>query len=180
MSSILNYIINMMPYMIAVIPIFIIVRLVVYKRNNGRKINWHHEVMLLFYVQFIIGLGSQAIKAGGNARINLIPFKVFFDTYKQMGVYGNMHYFLINILGNIIMFMPIGFCVPLLWKVSKRKTILVGFCSSLFIEACQLFLGRCTDVDDLWLNTLGTVLGLLIFQLLYKRFKGKMDKFISV
>ena len=91
MSSILNYIINMMPYMIAVIPVFIIVRLVVYKRNNGRKINWHHEIMLLFYVQFIIGLGSQAIKAEGNARINLLPFKVFFDTYKQMGVYGNMH-----------------------------------------------------------------------------------------
>jgi len=40
------------------------------------------------------------------------------------------------------------------------KTILAGAGLSLFIEVTQLFcLGRHTDVDDLILNTFGTVIG---------------------
>ena len=65
------------------------------------------------------------------------------------------YYFLINFLGNIIMFMPFGLFIPYLWGISGKKTILIGFSSSLFIEFCQLFLSRGTDVDDLILNTLG-------------------------
>ena len=75
------------------------------------------------------------------------------------------------------MFMPIGFFIPLLWKVSNRKVIIIGFCSSLFIEICQLSLTRGTDVDDLILNTLGTMLGLLLYRLLYKKFKNYIIKF---
>ena len=39
---------------------------------------------------------------------------------------------------------------------------------SLAIEICQLFCYRATDVDDLIMNTLGTLVGYLIW-LLYKR-----------
>ena len=73
--------------------------------------------------------------------------------------------------------MPFGFIIPLLWKVSDKKVIVIGFWSSLFIEICQLFLTRGTDVDDLILNTLGVVFGLLFYKLLYKKFNNKMDKF---
>ena len=75
------------------------------------------------------------------------------------------------------MFMPIGFFIPLLWKVSNRKVIIIGFGSSLFIEICQLFLTRGTDVDDLILNTIGTILGLLLYRFLYKKFKDWIIKF---
>lgn len=34
-----------------------------------------------------------------------------------------------------------------------------GFCVSLFIELCQLPLNRCSDIDDLILNTLGALAG---------------------
>ena len=75
------------------------------------------------------------------------------------------------------MFMPFGFLIPLLWNVSNKKVIVIGFCSSLFIEFCQLFLARGTDVDDLILNTTGTILGLLLYKMLYKKSKKIMVKF---
>lgn len=75
------------------------------------------------------------------------------------------------------MFMPFGFLIPLLWNVSDKKVIVIGFCSSLFIEFCQLFLARGTDVDDLILNTTGTILGLLLYKMLYKKSKKIMVKF---
>ena len=49
----------------------------------------------------------------------------------------------------------------------------------MFIEICQLFLTRGTDVDDLILNTLGVVFGLLCYKLLYKKFNNKMDEISS-
>lgn len=62
---------------------------------------------------------------------------------------------------NIIMFMPLGFLLPLLWKENKKllRTALTGFCFSLGIELCQLCNRRVSDVDDLIMNTLGTVIG---------------------
>ena len=67
------------------------------------------------------------------------------------------------------MFMPIGFCIPLLWNVSKKKVILIGAGISLFIESIQLFLRRGTDIDDLILNTVGVGLGLVVYILVSKK-----------
>lgn len=96
--------------------------------------------------------------------INLIPGKVFIDTWRESMVGGYWLYFAINFIGNICLFVPIGFCVPLLWnKSSLPKTLLVGFLISLFIELCQLPQARGTDIDDLWINTLGAMIGYLLY-----------------
>ena len=79
--------------------------------------------------------------------------------------------------GNIIMFMPIGFFTALLWKLSNKKVIAIGFFFSLLIESCQLFLTRGTDIDDLILNTIGTILGLLLYKIIDKKFKNVIVKF---
>lgn len=75
------------------------------------------------------------------------------------------------------MFMPIGFILPLLYKISGKKVILLGLLFSLFIETSQLFLQRGTDIDDLMLNSLGVVLGLLIYKLVDKKKKELVNKF---
>lgn len=63
------------------------------------------------------------------------------------------------------MFAPLGFLVPLLWKKFRRfwKVALLGAGVSLSIETLQLLLPRGTDVDDVWLNTLGAMLGYLVW-----------------
>lgn len=62
---------------------------------------------------------------------------------------------------NIIMFLPLGFLLPLIWEDYQklRKTTTMGFGFSLAIELCQLFCLRTTDIDDLLMNTLGSVIG---------------------
>ena len=127
--------------------------------------------------KFESGVGGFKIIKNGIHETNLIPFKVLVETYNEVFINGYINYFIINFLGNIILFMPFGFIIPLLWNVSNKKVIIIGFCSSLFIEICQLFLTRGTDVDDLILNTLGILLGLLLYKLLYKKFNKYMDKF---
>ena len=63
--------------------------------------------------------GGVTIVQTGKSEINLIPFKVIFDTYREVIQNGYINYFIINFLGNIIMFIPIGFFVALLWNLIK-------------------------------------------------------------
>lgn len=69
---------------------------------------------------------------------------------------------LINISGNIIMFVPFGMFLPAMWTKLQRawKAIPVGLLIIVLIEICQLLTlrGRC-DVDDILLNVPGIILG---------------------
>ncbi len=189
MGAIIRYAINMIPYMLLAAPVYLIGRVVFCKAKKA-KINWFREITLFAFVVFLVGLASQTIipkfEIGVNGfnivkngihETNLIPFKVLFETYKEVFVNGYINYFLINFLGNVILFIPFGLIIPLLWKTSTKKTILIGFCSSLFIEICQLFLTRGTDIDDLILNTTGVLLGILVFKFLQKNCKSFVVKF---
>ena len=89
--------------------------------------------------------------------INLVPFVHMADAYDG---------WLINIIGNITMFIPVGlawpFCFPKLNTLGK--TLAAGFLFPLFIEITQLpFYQRCSDVDDLILNTTGILIGAAIY-----------------
>jgi len=71
-----------------------------------------------------------------------------------------------NLTGNIVGFLPFGFLLPLLLKKEKCVGIVVflTFCLSLLFELTQLvFQFGSFDVDDLLLNTLGGVLGYLLY-----------------
>jgi glycopeptide antibiotics resistance protein len=77
-----------------------------------------------------------------------------------------------NISGNIVLFIPLGFLVPLVRRRDTRfgKVVAFGFCASLVVELSQLvissiigFTYRAFDVDDLILNTIGVAVGYLLF-----------------
>ncbi|MES9682791.1 VanZ family protein, partial [Gottfriedia acidiceleris] len=111
---------------------------------------------------------------------NFVPFEVFVDSIR----YGSFSIALKQVGGNIVLFMPLGFALPVLNpKIKKSKTILVGFTVSLGIEIIQgttgFFIGynyRSCDIDDLLLNTFGTVLGVIVFSLSTKfSIKKKID-----
>lgn len=64
------------------------------------------------------------------------------------------------LIGNVALFVPFGLFSALLWRRFRWwKALLTGFGITLFIECCQLFVGRTFDVDDLLLNTLGVLCG---------------------
>lgn len=132
-----------------------------------------HMLWLAVFFAFLAGLfGLIVLPSGrptGGLHYNLIPFQILMDTAAEVRN-GNFVGLTISFLGNIVMFLPVGFWPPLLWrKVSWKRGILIGALCSLTIELCQLPLGRSADVDDLILNTLGTALGHGGYRLLLRR-----------
>lgn len=78
---------------------------------------------------------------------------------------------LYGLLMNIVLFVPLGMMIPLLWKkgASLLQTTFIGFSFSLLIEMSQLFNWRATDIDDLLMNTLGTVIGYIVYTVFLKK-----------
>ena len=89
-------------------------------------------------------------------KINFIPFSKDIDF---------IAYFL-----NIVLFLPLGFLVPLiLKKINKLKYILgIGLGFSMIIEVSQLLNNRRTDIDDLILNTIGAIVGFILYRIFDK------------
>ena len=84
-------------------------------------------------------------------------------------------------LGNIGIFLPVGFFTALLWRRGGLwRSTLTGFLASLSIESIQLFIDRGTDLDDLILNTVGAAVGYLLYRLLRAIAPGATSKFICV
>jgi glycopeptide antibiotics resistance protein len=75
--------------------------------------------------------------------------------------------------GNVALFLPLGFLLPLLAPRLDRlgRTVAAGFLLSSAIELSQVaFPGvRRADVNDVLLNTLGTALGFLAWRLAARR-----------
>ena len=64
------------------------------------------------------------------------------------------------LIGNIAMFIPFGFFLPLVTKVKRRTDILIAaVLVPLGLEGLQLIFGRSFDVDDLLCNFLGIIIG---------------------
>ncbi len=72
-----------------------------------------------------------------------------------------------NLLGNIVLTVPLGVLLPLLYRHIAWKGVLgIGVVLSLCIETLQLTMrAGIFDVDDILLNTLGSVVGYIVFSL---------------
>ncbi|MBM7619783.1 glycopeptide antibiotics resistance protein [Bacillus tianshenii] len=92
---------------------------------------------------------------------NFIPFHTFFSyLFYSNDLHLNIR--LQNVGGNLVGFIPFGFILPLLFTkfMSTLKIGMATFFLSLFFEVSQLLfkLGS-FDVDDIFLNTLGGIIG---------------------
>ena len=189
MRLVIGHLYGMLPYMATIVPFHVFIRLIVLNLR-GLRINWRHEIALFLFVMFAVGLASQTVFPGivitrngmdfdmsGQHNTALIPFRFFCYLYKDLFEYHVTDSLLIDYLGNIVMFIPIGFFIPLLWRSSDEATVTAGFLTSLSIEIIQLFLPRWTDIDDIILNTVGTTLGLLLYKMLDMGWSESLRKF---
>ena len=108
--------------------------------------------------------------------INLVPFHTISSFFRYL----SFDDFLVNICGNVLIFVPWGFGLVLLWKPCRSPFRLTVLCllPSVTIEFLQLFIGRHVDVDDLILNFTGGLLGTLCWFGLRRRFPV-LDTFSS-
>lgn len=79
---------------------------------------------------------------------------------------------------NIVLFMPLGFLLPTIWPQFRKmkNTVCAGFFFSLAIELNQLLNNRITDIDDLFTNTLGAIVGYVLYRVLFKMIFTREEK----
>ena len=150
-------------------------------KKNDIKLSVPHFIgvyIFLIYIAFVYvltGFGTiwDIIYYGDLTRlavIHWIPFGTFEFAYASSNI--------VSYLLNIIMLMPFGFMLALIWPNfrSFKKIALTGFSFALTIELSQLFNLRATTADDLIVNTLGAIIGYFIFKGFYKLATKKCDK----
>lgn len=107
-------------------------------------------------------------------QIQLIPFKTIGDfIFLQNGFY----HFFINIICNIVLFIPFGFLGLIFPKLQSLRWNLVYFWIGLtLMEILQYITGRGTaDIDDFILNSIGVILGNFLMR--SKFFQDQIFKF---
>ena len=76
-----------------------------------------------------------------------------------------------QILGNVLLFVPFGFALPLAVRWCRRAavTVAIGATLSLSIEILQMVLPfRDPDIDDVVCNTIGTLIGYVAFATVWR------------
>lgn len=102
-------------------------------------------------------------------RSNLIPFHTIALYWKLLSRPAFRQSAIINLVGNVVMFIPLGFLLPRVsgkqnraWKVLLTTTVIITL-----VELIQYvtLLGSC-DIDDLILNLAGAAMGYILHKVI--------------
>ncbi|MDE5755371.1 MAG: VanZ family protein [Oscillospiraceae bacterium] len=131
-------------------------------KKQKLQISKSYSILMMLFACYLIGVyhftgaGTiyEAITFQLEIRedsINLIPFSNDIVAY----------------LLNIVLLIPLGIFVPILWEKASRWSAVagIGFLFSVFIEITQLINNRQTDIDDVILNTSGAIIGFIIYKI---------------
>ena len=125
-----------------------------------------HFIVVIYFVLFSDRLGRT--DTFQNFRYNLTPLNEIrrFIRYRDQVSTGS---FILNLIGNIMVFFPFGFLIPL-WRQKNTGVVRIAgyaFLVSLGIELLQLITRvGVFDVDDLLLNVSGAILGYEVYNFL--------------
>ena len=145
---------------------------VTYLLKNKQKMIISNEMMMLTFIVYILCL-FQIVTSQDVSSVHGINVTLFKElTRYQIG----SRLFIRNIIGNILMFIPFGFFTSYYLKLDKKRIIFyLTLIVSIVIELIQLKIGRAFDVDDIILNTLGSLIGYFMYRLMDRIFGDLSD-----
>ena len=147
------------------------------KDSTKRKIRFLSVLLFILYVLLLVYFLFFSEEYGRVTaeervyRYNLVPFveiRRFWIYRKQLGMFA----LITNLFGNVIGFIPYGFILPVIAHKCRNGLFIVasGFSLSLLVETVQLIAKvGCFDVDDIFLNTIGGMLGYLVYALVQRK-----------
>lgn len=135
--------------------LLLILPVLVLQRLAGRRIRSLHTGFLLLYGCTLAGIFSVT----GLPNIKYCRLELSLNAIPMADILNSPMQYLLNML----MFVPVGFLLPLLWEKYASWKYVLGFGCFLtvFIETAQVFTFRTTDIDDLIMNLLGAGIGFL-------------------
>lgn len=113
-------------------------------------------------------LAREILISNRDIYLNLVPFKTI-SRYFEYFSYFKFWDWMSNMLGNVLIFVPIGLLLPII--SGKRKSFIycigIGMIMSLTVEIAQHFLGLGVfDVDDIILNVFGVLSGFVFYKII--------------
>lgn len=167
------------------IVLWAVIRCLVLLINKGyKRFSVKREFLLNIFAVYLISVISITLFpitiVWGDATpkfhppMNLVPFVNIIPDFSQnhFSLAFRIKFLVKNLVGNLLMLLPLGIFLPTFWSKARSfwKTVITGALISFFIELMQYFLpylglemGRATDIDDIILNTLGAMIGYVIF-----------------
>lgn len=179
-GSVLGYFLQALPSACIVGLVFLAIRSIILKKKKI-QIKWKKEALQTVFICYLTGLVSlvvlpanfwlsfydgiffgwwnemrQVFQFGG---VNLVPSVIkCLNGELSLGSWAKT-----MLIGNIAMFVPFGFFLPLVTEIrNRRKLVLLAIVIPICFEMAQLFFGRRFDVDDLICNFIGIIIGAFI------------------
>ena len=131
--------------------------------------------MWVCFLAYLLLLGYVLFFSSGFGREDHAEYRYNLTLFQEIGRYygvgirtGSWNLFLLNVVGNICVFIPLGMFLPKLFARCRNLffVIVLSLELSLVVEVVQLMTRVGSfDVDDLLLNTIGGTLGYLIYKI---------------
>lgn len=163
MIRLLSLVIEIFSSVIFIVPAVLALQYVVLRQRSVSK-----TAAVIIFALYLMAVFS----AVGIPTIHSININFSFNLIPLIDIVNSPIDYIRNTILNILLFVPLGVLLPIMWKEfrSARCIALTGLSLSLFIEILQIFTFRLTDVDDLITNTAGAVAGYYLSRrFLFKR-----------
>ncbi len=151
-------------------------------RTRGQPVFFQREILLLTFVLYLSGLAvatltpnrSSRYRAEATTGMQLHPDLASLTCSSAILPGGSTAptFCLRNARGNVMLFLPLGSLLPLVWRrLCFRSALLIALALSCSIEIVQYLsrswgINRTSDVNDVILNVFGASLGLVLASLL--------------
>ena len=147
------------PMLTIFLVVIISIRLM-YIHNSSEKFVFYKEFFNMLFIIYALILFQLLTNTEMNVSsgINIVPFTEILR-YEV----GSTQFYL-NVIGNILVFLPFGYFVSSYIKATRVSHILlVTLITSFTIEFVQHYIGRSFDIDDILLNVVGAILGFILY-----------------
>lgn len=141
------------------------------------KIIFYKEIKNLIYIIYTFALFKLISTSDFSSYSNNF---ILFKEIMRYDISSSLFYR--NVIGNILLFIPFGYMITDMLRQQAGKCNifiagLVTIVTSLSTEIIQMFIGRSFDIDDIFLNFIGGIIGFILFYLFHFIYRKLPDKF---
>ena len=162
-----KFILERLPAVLLATLMFIGVRRLLIRRGTlRRRSNLHEGAVTVFacYAAVVLSLTFLPLPFW---RFMFSPSPSHYDFHSTLlamlrGEHTIYQWGLTMLIANVLLFVPLGFLVPILWRQRWWQTLFTALAATLCIELIQPLFDRSFDVDDIFLNFAGGAIGLLL------------------
>lgn len=147
---------------VVLFPIIFILQRTLFKGRSFKQ-----KVMTMLFAIYL----SVVFSAVGIPNVSTLTFDLSLNIIPVIDIVSSPADYMENTVLNIILFIPIGFMLPIIWERFRfvKNTVLLGLGMSISVELLQIFTYRLTDIDDLVTNTIGTLIGYRMAEFINKK-----------